>query len=205
MCTTFCSDCWKTPVKTEIILASASPRRVALLRNICPTFKAVPSGADESLPPGIDPREAVQLLAQRKASFLVKDYPQALVIGADTVVAMDGELLGKPVDAHDAARMLRLLSGRVHTVYTGVSLCAPTGNACFCVGTDVTFYPLSEEDIRWYIATGEPFDKAGAYGIQEKGALLVERIEGDYFNVMGFPVARVARQMGALLEKASIS
>ena len=185
----------------EIILASASPRRSALLQLLGLPFTALPTGEDETLPLGLPPAEAVQALALRKAQAAVRQHPQALVIGADTAVVADGEILGKPADRAGAARMLRMLSGRAHQVYTGVALLCPKGQQIFHQCTGVTFYPLSERTIEWYLDTGEPFDKAGAYGIQGKGALLVREIAGDYLNVVGLPLALTARKIGALLEK----
>lgn len=179
----------------DLILASASPRRIELLRTITENFEIYPSNADETLPEGIAAAEAVELLAQCKCHQTFAEHPQATVIGADTVVAVDGCILGKPADRADAAHMLRMLSGKTHIVYTGVCIRSPKRETVFVEHTSVRFYPLDESAITWYLDTGEPFDKAGAYGIQQKGALLVQGIEGDYFNVMGFPLARIAREL----------
>lgn len=187
----------------EILLASASHRRAELMKLAGIPFTAVPTGADETLPEGILPAAAVETLALRKAQAAAQRHPQALVVGADTVVSAEGRILGKPEGRADAARMLRLLSGRTHQVYTGVALLSPAGQEVFHQRTDVAFYPLEEETIAWYLDTGEPFDKAGAYGIQQRGALLVERISGDYFNVVGFPIALVARKLRALEGKSA--
>ncbi len=183
----------------EIVLASGSPRRRQLLEQIGLTgFRVLPSDADESLPDGIAPGEAVERLSARKgAAVAAQARPGALVIAADTVVALDGAILGKPRDEGEAREMLSALSGRTHQVYTGVSLFHPGGRRTEHEVTAVTFRPLSQEEIAAYVATGEPMDKAGAYGIQGLGALLVERLEGDYFNVMGLPLCRLGRMLAA--------
>lgn len=176
-----------------IILASKSPRRRELLRLITPDFTVDSADADETLPDGIAPHEAVMRLSQIKAQPFAESG--ATVIGADTVVAIDGEILGKPKDSADAFNMLKKLSGREHSVFTGVTILRGGGQKTFYVQTKVKFYDLTDEEINEYIATGEPFDKAGAYGIQSKGSLLVEKIDGDYFNVVGLPVSRLAREL----------
>ena len=183
----------------EIVLASGSPRRRQLLEQIGLTgFRVLPSDADESLPDGIAPGEAVERLSARKgAAVAAQARPGALVIAADTVVALDGAILGKPRDQGEAREMLSALSGRTHQVYTGVSLFYQGERRTEHEVTAVTFRPLSQEEIAAYVATGEPMDKAGAYGIQGLGALLVERLEGDYFNVMGLPLCRLGRMLAA--------
>ena len=181
-----------------LILASASPRRRELLSYICPDFTVIATDTDEALPPGTPPDEGVRILALRKAEAVAVAHPQATVIGADTMVALDGEIFGKPADNADAARMLRALSGREHLVYTGVAIISPHGRSVFSQETTVRFIELSEEDIREYISTGEPMDKAGAYGIQGGGALFVSGICGDFYNVMGLPICRLARELRAL-------
>ena len=176
-----------------IILASKSPRRKELLSLITKDFRIVPATgeqtADESLPTDL----FVTTLAKNKAKEIAALYPDDIVIGADTVVAAKGEILGKPHYAEDAKRMLTLLSGTEHGVYTGVCVINKGKVYTFCEETRVRFFELSEEEIDDYIATGEPFDKAGAYGIQDYGALLVEGIDGDYYNVMGLPVGKLSR------------
>lgn len=189
----------------EIILASQSPRRIELLRRITPDFRVQPSGEEETLPHAMPPEEMVEYLAKSKARATSRRNPDALVIGADTVVALENEVLGKPRDRADAQRMLERLSGKIHHVYTGVALISPEGERVFHSCTKVEFYLLTPELIDWYLDTGEPFDKAGAYGIQEKGALLVRRIEGDYFGVMGLPVAEVFRQLSDLMGSALLA
>ncbi len=182
----------------SLILASGSPRRRELLGLITNDFTVCVSGAEEHTDPGLTPAETVLALARLKGEDVAKTHPDDTVIAADTVVALDGEILGKPADAEDAARMLRFLSGRTHEVFTGVYIARGGREAHFYEKTGVTFYELSEEEIAAYVATGEPADKAGAYGIQGKGALLVKGIEGDYFNVVGFPVAAVSRALRGL-------
>ncbi len=181
-----------------MILASKSPRRLELLKIISEDFRVIPAVGDEVIPDGTSPKDAVLLLSRQKAEEIYSRYKNEIIISADTVVAIDGKILGKPHSESDAAEMLRTLSGRIHTVYTGVCVIFEDGSAeNFAESTEVEFYPLSDKEISDYIATGEPMDKAGAYGIQEKGALLVKRISGDFYNVMGLPVARLARVLGS--------
>lgn len=172
-----------------LILASRSPRRKELLSLITQDFKICSADVDETLPEGITPAEAVTYLSRIKAQPFRKD--EDIVIGADTVVALNGEILGKPKDAEDAFHMLKKLSGKSHSVFTGVTVMKGEREQTFCAETRVRFFPLTDREIRAYIATGEPFDKAGGYGIQGKGALLVREIRGDYFNVVGLPVSKL--------------
>lgn len=181
-----------------IILASASPRRQQLLRYIIPDFGVVPSGVDETLEPGIPPQEAAELLALRKAQAVAAANPDDTVIGADTIVTLDGVLYGKPVDKPDAARILGALSGREHFVCTGVAVLSPVGRRVFVTETAVEFIELTAGQIEAYIATGEPMDKAGAYGVQGAGALFVRGIRGDFYGVVGLPVCRLAQELAAL-------
>ena len=178
---------------TSIILASQSPRRQALLRQIGLDHRVVPARGEERLDPSLPSHVLVQHLSREKAREVAAVCePDALVIAADTVVALDGVLLGKPKNAADAGRMLRLLSGKSHRVYTGI--CLLRGDRCITdtVTASVSFRALSDAEIDAYIQTGEPMDKAGAYGIQGKGALLVSGISGDYYAVMGLPLCRLA-------------
>lgn len=182
----------------RIVLASASPRRKELLGLVVPEFEVIPSLFDESgMPPDLTPDDHVALSAAEKARDIAGRVDTALVIGSDTVVSIDEHILGKPVDNDDAARMLRLLSGRTHQVYTGIHVIdvTPDGRrergAVEC--TQVRFRDLTEEIIRRYIAAGEPMDKAGAYAIQGQGSVLVEGISGCFFNVVGLPVYRLSR------------
>lgn len=183
---------------SSIVLASQSPRRRELMERITPDFEVCVSQVDEVLPEGITPEESPVYLARLKANDIAQNAPEKTVIGADTVVILDGEVLGKPLDAADAERMLRALSGKVHTVITGCCIKSNGRERCFGESTRVEFYPLSDSEIAAYIATGEPFDKAGAYGIQGYGSLLVKGIEGDFFNVVGLPVGRLKHELDAL-------
>lgn len=176
-----------------LILASKSPRRKELLSLITDNFIIKAADVDEALPDGIAPDKAVEYLSEIKATpFASKNDT---VIGADTVVAIDGKILGKPKDRQQAFEMLSELSGRVHSVYTGVTVISPDLTVTFSAETKVKFFKLTEREITDYIKTGECDDKAGAYGIQGSGALLVEKIDGDYFNVVGLPVSLLYRQL----------
>ncbi|MCL2486630.1 MAG: Maf family protein [Oscillospiraceae bacterium] len=192
---------------TKIVLASRSPRRRQLLTCLFDEFDAVSPDVGEELPPGVPPDEAVTELACRKAKAAL-EMPECrgkTVIAADTLVFLGGEVFGKPGDEKEARDMLRRLSGRVHRVYTGVCVVAPDGRSVsFCEETDVEFYPLADDEIEAYVATGEPMDKAGAYGIQGKGAALVRGIRGDFYNVMGLPVGRLKRVIEMLRLDANV-
>ena len=182
-----------------MILASQSPRRRELIALISPEFRVMPAQGEEILPEGISPEQAVLLLSRQKADEVrQREFPGGgavpeTIVAADTVV--DGEILGKPHSAEDAAEMLRLLSGREHSVYTGVTVISGEECVSFAERTAVEFFPLTEQEIASYVATGEPMDKAGAYGIQGRGALLVRRIDGDYYNVMGLPVGELNQRL----------
>lgn len=188
---------------TRMILASASPRRRELLEKLGYSFEVIPSGAEENITE-TEPVAVVEKLSRIKAAdvFAMEKSEDVLVIGADTIVAHEGKIMGKPGSREEAVSMLRGLSGRTHRVYTGVTLCSRKNGKetvrTFHECTEVTFFPLSEEEIRDYVNTGEPMDKAGSYGIQGQGALLVEKIAGDYNNVVGLPVARLNREIKAL-------
>lgn len=184
--------------KQNLILASASPRRQELLQLLDCPFVCCAADADETLRTGVSLTEEVVRLAQLKAQTVLRQHPEAVVIGSDTMVTIDGQALGKPKDAQDAAAMLHRLSGRTHEVLTGVAVVSADGQVQTALNvTKVTFYPLSETEIARYIATGEPMDKAGAYGIQGKGAAFVREIAGDYYSVMGLPVAQLYRLLRA--------
>jgi len=205
-----------------LVLASASPRRQELLRNAGIDFEVQPADVDETPLAREGARECAERLAREKALAVWRKRPEDVVLGADTIVVVDGAILGKPVDAEDAARMLRLLSGRVHRVITGVCVVVagvrsqesgigeksgvrtfafeiPRGKNCeLRTGSEttlVTMNALSAEEIREYVATGEPMDKAGAYAIQGRASRWIPRIEGDYSNVVGLPVALVYRML----------
>ena len=179
----------------NIILASNSPRRRELLERIGITnFTIAAPNVDESVEPGLSPADTVEELSLRKARAAAQNFsPDALILAADTVVALDGTVLGKPRDKDDAFAMLSSLSGREHRVYTGVTVLQGDRAVTQHEVTAVTFRELSPDEIWGYIATGEPMDKAGAYGIQGIGALLVSGIRGDYSNVMGLPVFRLGQ------------
>ena len=188
--------------QARLVLASASPRRAMLLEQIGVGFEVAPSAVEEVVAEDMTPGEVVESLSHQKASDVAISRPEVdLVLGADTVVVSEGRILGKPLDSEDASRMLRALSGRWHQVFTGFTLVSPkTGRTVsgFTV-SDVRFRELSEAEIAAYVATGEPLDKAGAYGIQERGALLVAEIRGDYSNIVGLPLPAVAaawRELG---------
>lgn len=175
-----------------LILASASPRRAELLRQIGCTFDIIPADIDERVDASLTPGDVALTLAKQKAAEISARYPTHVVLGADTIVVIDNNILGKPETPQEACSMLRLLSGRTHTVYTGYSLRRGADEIAEVVATAVTFRILSNEEIERYVRTGSPMDKAGAYGIQEDlGAVFVERIDGDYYTVVGLPLARV--------------
>lgn len=177
----------------RFILASASPRRKEILSNAGFDFEVIVSDADENISEDLTPEKTVEELAKRKALSVWESNKDAVVFGCDTVVAVDGKILGKPADDEDAFNMLRMLSGKVHTVSTGVCICSAEKLSVFSNTTRVEFYTLSDETIKSYIATGECRDKAGAYGIQGYGSVLVKEIKGDYFSVMGLPVSQASR------------
>lgn len=187
----------------RIILASASPRRRELLEQIGVSFEVMVSGAEENMT-AAHPGEAVRELSAVKAEAVFKEMQgDVLVLGADTAVASEGEILGKPKGREEAVRMLQQLQGKTHQVYTGVTVLVREGGKeqqrSFYEKTDVTFYPMEPSEIESYADTGEPADKAGAYGIQGKSAVFVQKIDGDYSNVVGLPLSRVyqeIKQMG---------
>ena len=205
--------------KLKVVLASASPRRKELIKLIFDDFTVLPAECDETLPDGINAVEAVEYLSRIKNNA-TKELLNGdeLVISADTIVVVDGEILGKPTDKDDARRMIKLLNGRIHQVYTGITISQGEKSVTFNEKTDVEFLPLTEKEIEDYISTSEPYDKAyvsiwdtkdahepewkdkaGAYGIQGKASLLVKGIKGDYFNVVGFPVSRLNRELSEFL------
>ena len=185
----------------NVVLASASPRRKELLSLIFNEYDIRPADCDEALPEGIKAQEAVEYLSLIKNKATVEICNEnSLVISADTVVAVDGEILGKPQDKEDARRMISLLSGREHQVFTGVTLSLNGEFKTFSEKTDVVFYTLTDKEIEDYISTDEPYDKAGAYGIQGKAGLLVKAVNGDYYNVVGLPVARLKREIISFIE-----
>ena len=183
----------------RLILASASPRRRELLAQAGFSFEVHPAHIPEDPLPVEDPIAYVIRLAREKAQVVFDELgdAEAVVLGADTTVTLDNHILGKPEDAADAARMLRLLSGRTHRVITGIAVVTASGAEVAAEATGVRFLTLSDEEIAAYIATGEPMDKAGAYGIQGRAARWIPRVEGCYFNVVGLPLALVAMMLEA--------
>jgi len=182
--------------RPRVILASQSPRRRELLSLVGITHEVRPADVDERYLAGEAPREHAERLAREKATRIRE--PGAIVIGSDTIVVVDGDVLGKPTDVADASRMLRRLSGRSHTVITAVAVAWDGRVESDVEEVDVTFHSMSEADISAYIATREPMDKAGAYGIQGFGATIVARVNGDYFAVMGLPLQRLVHVLGRL-------
>ncbi|MBR5336813.1 MAG: septum formation inhibitor Maf [Lachnospiraceae bacterium] len=192
----------------KVILASGSPRRKELMEKAGLEFEVIPAECEEVIDPALTAEETVMSLASRKASWVAenekdKRRDKTIVIGADTVVVLDGKILGKPKDKADAFSMLRALSGREHEVYTGVALISPDGkiNETFSECTKVKFRSLSDQEIEEYIATDEPNDKAGAYGIQGLGRRLVEETIGDYNNVVGLPVEALMKRIAGIKDE----
>ena len=183
---------------SRVILASQSPRRKELLKRVFDEFDVIPSGADETVDAECSADYVCTLACRKARDVASRVESDALVIGADTIVVCDGRILEKPKDEEDAFAMLTKLSGRAHQVYTGVALCKDGQVSVDYEMTDVWIRPLTPEEISRYIETGEPMDKAGAYGIQDKGALLVSRIEGDYFNVVGLPLCKLCEMLHLL-------
>jgi septum formation protein len=180
-----------------LVLASQSPRRRELLHRLGLTFEVDPSHVEEIVPEGTAPAEVVEALARQKAEAVAARHPDALVLGADTIVVLDGDILGKPANAAEARAMLRRLSGRTHTVFSGLALVPPSGaTAVAHEATAVTFAEMTDDEIAAYVATGSPMDKAGAYGIQDDaGALLVAAVRGCYYTVVGLPLHRLYRTL----------
>lgn len=185
----------------KLILASASPRRAEILRDAGMSFTVMSSAVDETPIPGESPNEHVHRLACAKVELVAaRSVGPAIVIGADTVVVLDGQIIGKPRSAEDARRTLQLLSGRTHSVVTGVMLIRlpDAERRGFVETTQVQFSAISPEEISRYLATDEPYDKAGAYAIQGRAGRYISRIEGCYFNVVGMPLARLWQELTAL-------
>lgn len=178
-----------------LILASKSPRRVELIQKITTDVKVVPSDVEEVVPEGTPPEKVAQVLSGIKALWVARQYPDELILGADTVVVLGETIMGKPKDQDDCRRMMKALSGAVHQVYTGVTLVQRGETESFTCRTDVEFYPLSEQEIEEYVRSDEPYDKAGGYGIQGHAGLFVKRIDGDYFNIMGLPLSMVYQRL----------
>jgi septum formation protein len=180
----------------KLILASQSPRRKQLLEQAGFTFDIIVADVDETNPAGMDGALVPEFLAQKKATVIADQHPDKTIIAADTVVLLDGEILGKPKDAADAKAMLQKLSGKIHRVVTGVCIQQGADQKSFSVTTEVHFRPLSEAQIDYYISTYKPFDKAGSYAIQEWiGMIGIEKINGDYYNVMGLPIGELVKYL----------
>lgn len=184
----------------KLVLASQSPRRRELLTLLGHPFTSDQADLDETLNPSLDLIPSIEDLASRKARAVEHKHPESLIIAADTVVVLGQHILGKPQDKEDAIKMLSQLSGKTHQVITSVCLAYRNHQHHFTSVTDVTFYPLSQEAIEAYVETGSPMDKAGAYGIQDQGALLIEKIHGDYYTVMGLPIALLKRELESFIQ-----
>ncbi len=182
----------------SLILASSSPRRQELLQLLQIPFQSISANVNEDFPEQMKASEVVQELAVRKAGAVAKEHQDSWVIGSDTIVVLEGEILGKPIDRVHAKEMLTKLSGQTHEVYTGVSIMYGRKQTVFVEKTNVTFWELSEAEIERYLDTGEPFDKAGSYGIQGYGALFVKGIQGDYYSVVGLPLSRLSQELKTL-------
>lgn len=183
-----------------LVLASSSPSRRLLLERAELSFEVVVSGVDETVPPEYTPAQTVECLAQRKGEAVLPLRPGSAIIAADSMVSIDGMILGKPKDDEDAKAMLRRLSGRTHKVFTGVCILVNGKRDIFHQSTEVTFYELTEEEIEEYVARGESRGRAGSYGIEGIGVVLVQSIRGDYSNIVGLPVAETLRRLKALLK-----
>lgn len=177
----------------EIVLASASPRRQEILRQVGVAFTVIPSGVDEQIDSALSPGDLVESLALAKAEDVARRHPDRLVLGADTVVVLDGQVLGKPRDRQEAISMLERLSGRDHQVFTGVAVVGQGRRQVEHEATLVRFRALTRAELERYVDSGEPMDKAGAYAVQGLGALLVSGVFGDYFSVVGLPICRTVR------------
>ncbi|PHV71480.1 septum formation inhibitor Maf [Sporanaerobium hydrogeniformans] len=181
----------------EWILASSSPRRQELLERLPFSFSVEVAQVEETICSSLSPRQNVENLAKQKAEAVARKHPNKWIIGCDTLVALEQHILGKPQDANEARKMLYQLSGKVHSVYTGICIIRAQDSflKVFSEKTKVHMKQLSEEEVTAYVITGEPLDKAGAYGIQGQGGLYIEGIEGDYYNVMGLPLCRLYKEI----------
>jgi septum formation protein len=186
----------------RIILASTSPRRREILNNVGLTFEVIPGTYEEDMTMQLTPAELVKTLSHGKAMDVAKNYTDAIVIGADTIVAHDGKVIGKPKSEEGAKEMLRMLSGTVHSVFTGMTVIDTTigKEYCIAVETVITFKKLTEPEIETYVKTGEPMDKAGAYAMQGIASLFIERIEGDYWGLVGLPIC----ELGKILKELGV-
>lgn len=185
----------------RVILASQSPRRKELLQRIVPKFEIVPALIDERRKKGDTPKSYVQEMAYKKAQHVAKSHVDSLVIGCDTIVALGNQIVGKPSSREEAFQMLKRLSGKEHEVYTSVVLLKREQEVLETVSAKVLFYELSDQEINRYLDTSDYLDKAGAYGIQEQGALFVKEIKGDYYSIMGLPIATLYRMLPDFSDK----
>ena len=185
----------------KIILASASPRRRELMKYITSDFEAVSLDCDESLPAETVPMDASSVLAERKAAAAAERFPDCIVIGCDTTVIAGGNILGKPKDKAECIQFMEMLSGNTHYVVTSCCIAYKDKKTCFSVVTDVNFRKLSQAEIYSYASTDEPYDKAGGYGIQGIAGDFIESISGDFFNVVGLPVAQLFNELKVFLRK----
>ena len=188
----------------DFIVASASPRRREILEMGGFTFKILPSDCDENVSADLSPEETVKELAERKALSVLEENPDSVVLGCDTVVAMDDKILGKPENREDAFNMIKVLSGKTHRVCTGVCIASKERKESFVSVSEVEFYEISDETAKSYVATGESDDKAGAYGIQGLGGMLVKAIKGDYYTIVGLPFSETARVLHSFGIKGKI-
>lgn len=187
-------------LSAPLILASASPRRQELLRFVGLKFKTIPAHLNEDYIEGESPREHVKRLSQDKAIAIAKKYPNAVVLGADTIVVIDKSILGKPENKYQARKMLRKLSGREHKVYTGFTIAQEASKICYTnvVLSAVKFKKISPQELEWYVASDEPYDKAGGYAVQGRGAYFIQSIRGSYTNVIGLPLCEVLETLKKL-------
>lgn len=183
-----------------LILASKSPRRKELLQDCGFAYRVISCDCDETIQKDLPIEKAIEQIAYQKAKTVLQAFPHQLVLGCDTMVIYQGHPLGKPKDREDAKRMLTQLSGQTHHVISGVAILGADTHIVFHEITEVTFYDIEEELLQSYLDSDEPYDKAGAYGIQGKGKLFVKEIHGDYYNVMGLPVAKIYRELKKLLK-----
>jgi septum formation protein len=187
-------------LSAPLILASASPRRRELLRFVGLKFKTIPAHVDEDYIEGESPQQHVRRLAQEKAQLIARKYPRAWVLGADTIVVIDGLILGKPKNKSQAREMLKKLSGREHKVHTGFTIAQEASKVCYTnvVLSAVKFKKISPQELEWYVASDEPYDKAGGYAVQGRGAYFIQSIRGSYTNVIGLPLCEVLETLKKL-------
>lgn len=181
----------------NLILASQSPRRIELLQYLEIPFEVIPADVDESIDTTLPVIEEIKRLAEKKASWVYQTHPESIVIGSDTVVTIDNQILGKPKDKEDACRMLHLLSNRTHEVITAVSIVSKEKTDTFASVSKVYFHALTKEEIKHYVENENPVDKAGAYAIQGKASLFIDKIDGDYYSIMGLPISMVNQHLKA--------